>query len=305
MSQLFIHQYLNDLSELTRASGTRRETVVREAFKTLLKGWGQSQSLIFVPEYEYQPPNQNRRYIDGALVDHDRLPLGFWEAKDEKDNLDAEIEAKFRKGYPQDNIIFEDSREAILIQNRQEIVRCSVDQIEGLNDLLHKFFNYESEARRRFRRAVDQFKDDLPEVLLTLRKMIDGAYVRNDTFKKSFGQFLRHARNTIHPSVNEEDVREMLIQHVLTEDIFSKVFDQDEFHRNNNVARELYKLEATFFTGDVKWKTLNQLSSYYAAIHSAAAAIRSHHEKQTFLKTIYQNFYKVYNKKLADRLGVV
>jgi predicted helicase len=39
--------------------------------------------------------------------------------------------------------------------------------------------------------------------------------------------------------------------------------------------------------------------------HSAAAKIWSHHQKQTLLKVIYENFYKVYNKKLADRLGVV
>ena len=30
-----------------------------------------------------------------------------------------------------------------------------------------------------------------------------------------------------------------------------------------------------------------------------------HQEKQTFLKVIYENFYKVYNPKAADRLGVV
>ena len=47
------------------------------------------------------------------------------------------------------------------------------------------------------------------------------------------------------------------------------------------------------------------MRSYYAAIKSAAALVTSHHEKQTFLKIIYENFYKVYDKKTADRLGVV
>ncbi|MBS0475361.1 MAG: N-6 DNA methylase, partial [Proteobacteria bacterium] len=42
-----------------------------------------------------------------------------------------------------------------------------------------------------------------------------------------------------------------------------------------------------------------------AAIRAAAAQIGSHGEKQTFLKVIYENFYKVYNTKAADRLGVV
>jgi hypothetical protein len=50
-------------------------------------------------------------------------------------------------------------------------------------------------------------------------------------------KFLKLAHETINPAVTAEDVREMLIQHILTEEIFSKVFDEDDFHRNNNVAR--------------------------------------------------------------------
>jgi predicted helicase len=305
VSQVLIHRYLNDLSDLKRASGTHRETVVREAFKSLLKGWGRSRDLIFVPEYEISTVGKQRRYVDGALVDQSRLPLGFWEAKDEQDNLSDEIDAKFRRGYPQDNIIFEDSREAILIQNKKPIIRCDVHQVDVLEKLLKKFFLYESPLSTRFKKAVDQFKVDLPDVLETLRSMIDVSFDRNELFRRSAARFLIHAKSTIHPDVSAADVREMLIQHVLTEDIFSKVFGQDEFHRKNNIAQALYKLEATFFTGDVKWQTLNKLAPYYAAIHSAAAEIRNHHEKQTFLKVIYQNFYQVYNKKLADRLGVV
>ena len=82
----------------------------------------------------------------------------------------------------------------------------------------------------------------------------------------------------------------MLIQHILTEEIFSKAFDS-EFHRDNNIARELYKLEATFFTGGLKKSTLKGLEAYYAAIRAAAAQIGNHHEKQTFLKVTYENFY--------------
>jgi predicted helicase len=37
----------------------------------------------------------------------------------------------------------------------------------------------------------------------------------------------------------------------------------------------------------------------------AAALVTGHHEKQNFLKIIYENFYKIYDKKKADRLGVV
>ena len=102
MSQLLIQRYLNELQTLRRVSGTSRESVVREAFKTLLKDWGKSRDLIFIPQYEYQTLQKTRVYPDGALLHSLRVPLGYWEAKDEEDDLDAEIEKKFRKGYPQD-----------------------------------------------------------------------------------------------------------------------------------------------------------------------------------------------------------
>jgi hypothetical protein len=285
VSRLLIQHYLNELQTLRRVSGTARESVVSEAFKTLLKDWGKSRDLFFIPQYEYQTLQKKPVYPDGALVYELRVPLGYWEAKDEEDDLDEEIEKKFRKGYPQDNIIFEDSHEAILIQNRQEVIRCGVQDPAKLQNLLELFFSYERAEIEDFRKAVKQFKTDLPEVLKALRDMIETAESGNDNFRKAAIRFLKHAQET--------------------EEIFSQVFDDSNFHRQNNVAKELYALENTFFTGKVKHDTLAGLRSYYAAIKSAAALVTGHHEKQKFLKTIYENFYKVYDKKKADRLGVV
>jgi len=305
LSQLLIHQYLNQLQDLRKVSGTHRESVVREAFKDLLKGWARSYDLFFVPEYEIAAPTKERRYVDGALLHALRVPFGYWEAKDEKDDLDGEIAIKLRRGYPQDNIIFEDSTQAVLIQARKEIMRCEVDDVAGLEKLLRLFFGYTRPEIVQFRKAVEQFKTDLPAVLDELREMIEDAHTRNAKFRRAAAEFLRHAQETINPSLTAADVREMLIQHVLTEEIFTAVFPGTPFHQDNNVARELYKLEDTFFTGNTKYQTLKGLEPYYAAIRSAAAQIATHHEKQNFLKVIYEGFYRVYNPKAADRLGVV
>jgi hypothetical protein len=152
LSQLLVSKYLNELADLRRVSGTARESVVREAFKTLLKDWGKSRDLIFVPEYEYETLTKDRRYIDGALLHELRVPFGYWEAKDEKDDLDEEIDKKLRRGYPQDNIVFEDSREAVLIQNKQQVMRCEVEDGTQLEKLLGLFFGYEREEIADFRR---------------------------------------------------------------------------------------------------------------------------------------------------------
>lgn len=304
MSQLHIREYLNHLRDLRKVSGSATESVVREAFKDLLKAWGRSLDLTFVPEYSFHTPTKERRAVDGALLHALRVPLGYWEAKDEKDDLDAEIAYKFRRGYPQDNIIFEDSRRAVLIQHRKEVMRCDVEDVAQLEKLLKLFFGYERQEIAEFRSAVEQFKKDLPAVLEALRAMIAQAHRDNAAFREAATKFLAHAQEAINPSLTVADVREMLIQHILTEDIFARVFGEDDFHRQNNVAKQLYTLEAVFFTGDLKKRTLRALDSYYSAIRAAAARIGEHHEKQRFLKAIYENFYKVYNPKAADRLGV-
>ena len=305
MGQILINEYLRQLDVLKKVSGSQRETIVREAFKDLLKAWGRQLGLVFLAEYPLKTAFKTNITVDGALLHELRMPLGYWEAKDAQDDLDAEVVKKFTKGYPQDNTIFSDDVSCVLWQRRHEVLRCRVDDTAALEKLLKLFFGYERPEIASFRAAVEQFKTDLPAVLAALRSMIEQAHGSNARFREAEVQFLLHAQEAINPLLTGADVREMLIQHILTEEIFAKVFDDSDFHQKNNVARGLYALEGAFFTGALKKQTLKGLESYYAAIRAAAAQISSHSEKQTFLKVIYENFYKVYNTKAADRLGVV
>ena len=305
MSQILINDYLKQLDLIKKVSGSQRETIVREAFKDLLKAWGRQHDLVFLAEYPLKTATKSNITVDGALLHELRMPLGYWEAKDATDDLDEEIAKKFKRGYPQDNIVFSDDASVVLWQHRQEVMRCTVEDTTALEKLLKLFFGFERKEIADFRAAVEQFKSDLPTVLQALRDMIDRQETGNAAFRSAQARFLAHAQEAINPTLGEADVREMLIQHILTEEIFANVFNDSDFHRHNNVARELYALEGAFFTGALKKNTLKGLETYYAAIRAAAAQISSHGEKQTFLKVIYENFYKVYNTKAADRLGVV
>ena len=84
MSQLLIQHYLNQLADLRKVSGTHRESVVREAFKDLLKGYARSCDLVFIPEYEIETKTKERRYVDGVLLHALRMPFGYWEARTRK-----------------------------------------------------------------------------------------------------------------------------------------------------------------------------------------------------------------------------
>jgi predicted helicase len=305
MSIHSIHLYYAEVEKLKDYGGTKKETAIRNAFYNLLNDYARQRGLVMVAEVSIKTADGKTVTPDGTLKDSLRQDWGYWESKDEADDLDEEIEKKLAKGYPKDNILFEDSRIAVLIQNGEEILRCYMSDDNALHLLLTEFFSFERPEVTNFRKAIELFKQDIPKVTETIRKIITNAEVSNIAFIKASLDFLTLCRDSINPNVTREDVREMIIQHILTEDIFNTIFDETQFHRENNIARELEKVIATFFTGNIRREALRNIKHYYDAINAAAAGIADHHEKQKFLKVVYETFYKSYNPKAADRLGVV
>ena len=242
---------------------------------------------------------------DGAVKNLWGLDIGLWESKDEKDDIEAEIDAKIKKGYPLTNILFEDSSVAVLFQRGVEVNRCMARDADKLHEILTSFFTFKSETVYKFEEAIDKFKADIPFIVATLRVKIHESRETNRDFLEAQSIFLELCKAEINPDISLEDIREMMIQHILTSDIFNRIFDDPDFHRHNTIAAELEKLIGILFSRTERRNLLYSIEHYYEAINATAAAITDHHEKQKFLKVLYENFYKVYNPKAADRLGVV
>lgn len=305
MSEFSIRQYQNEVEKIIHFGGTKKETAIRNAFYNLLNEYAKQKGLMVVPEVTIKAANGKNVTPDGTLKDMLRQDWGYWESKDESDDIDEEIKKKFSKGYPKENIIFEDSQTAVLIQNGLEVQRVPMKDAEKLHLIITRFINFERPEVQQFRKAIELFKQDIPKVTETLRGIIIAQEKTNQEFIKSAQDFLALCHESINKEITQDDIREMIIQHILTEDVFNTIFDENQFHRENNVARELEKVIQTFFTGQTRRIALGAIQHYYQAINAAAAGIADHHEKQKFLKVIYETFYKSYNPKAADRLGVV
>ncbi len=298
-----IERYYERLRQLIDFGGSDNESNIRRAFENCLESYchDHRERLVLVPELG-TPAGV---VPDATVKDTLRMARGYWEAKDSHDVLDVEIERKLNKGYPQDNIIFEDSQTAVLIQDREVRMRVDMTRPGELHRLIRHFLDYELPEIEEFRKAQRQFKTDLPAVLENLRAAIDAAQEGNPAYRAAADGFLDLCHESISKDVGPEDVREMLLQHILTKDIFRKVFDEVQFHQENNIAKRLDDLERTFFTGDIQREALGRLHSYYGAIGRAADEIADYAEKQQFIKALYEDFYKAYNPAAADRLGVV
>jgi len=300
-----IQNYYRKLDDLRRIAGASNEGALRSAFQTLLETIGSEHQLILYNEYPFKAPNGASLRADGVLMDSLRQIHGWWEAKDEKDDLNKEIEAKLAKGYPRDNIIFEDTRTAVLMQNGEQAMTCSVNDAAQLQRLLNSFFDYESPEVASFRLARAKFLTELPQVAAALTELLSAARRDNAHFRQQSDTFLQLCKRSIGERVTAQNVDEMLIQHILTDQIFRAVFPDSRFHAENHLARAIGELENSFFRGETRVLLLKRLEPYFAAIRQSAARTQTSADKQDFLKHIYEDFYSAYNPKDADKLGVV
>jgi predicted helicase len=305
MSKILINQYYTTLDRALQFGKSHNEDAIKSYFWILLNEYAHKNNYEVVREVFCMGTRGHKVKPDGILKNLWGLDVGYWESKDEKDEIDDEIDAKIKKGYPLTNTLFEDSQTAVLFQRGEEVMRASVRDADKLHGIITAFISYKNEAVYKFEDAIEKFKQDIPVILDTLRKRIEEAGAKNDTFIKERDKFLELCKKEINPEIALADIREMMIQHILTSDIFNKIFDDPEFHRHNTIAAELEKLIGALFTYNDRRNLLAVIEHYYEAINATAAAIADHHERQKFLKVLYENFYKVYNPKAADRLGVI
>jgi predicted helicase len=304
---LDIERYYAKLDRLMDRGQSRNEGTIAPAFAALLDTYCEPYRYELTQQISDTTKHGNSIRFDGVIRDAIAGDCGYWEAKDPKDNLDQEIAKKFATGYPDDNILFENSQTAVLFQRSVEVMRVEMADSAALDRCLKQFLSYEKPEVAEFRQAIAAFSADLPRIVKVLQTAIEDQEnpPKNIKFVDLRDQFLEICKTSINPQVTQADVHEILIQHILSEDIFLNIFGEVQFHQENNISQQVQGVVASFFKGQLRHEVRDSIEHYYAAIRNRAAAITNHHEKQEFLKLIYENFYQAYNPKAADRLGIV
>lgn len=301
-----VKAYYDELHQYGQLS-MDHEGAVKKPFEDLLTKCGKKTrpQLTFVGEYPVQRARSFVR-VDGAMVDTYHLAHGYWEAKDERDDLDREVARKIDKGYPTDNIIFQAPERAILYQAGSKILDLDISRPEPLVKIVTEFFEYKAPHIAEWEDAVRDFSDRIPELSAAVEKLIDQERKRNPAFVQSFNDFYALCRQAINPNLSEEAVERMLVQHLLTERIFRKIFNNPDFTRRNVIAVEIEKviseLTRRAFNRD---EFLSSLDRFYKAIERSAEETSSFSEKQAFLNTVYERFFQGYSPKEADTHGIV
>ncbi len=106
--------------------------------------------------------------------------------------------------YPLTNTIFEDSKTAILYQNKKRFsLTFKLHTPNDVSDLLHQFFTYVEPDIENFEEAVDEFKERIPEHAQALVNIIREEHKLNKKFKVAFSSFADLCRTSIDPQMDD------------------------------------------------------------------------------------------------------
>lgn len=148
-----------------------------------------------------------------------------------------------------------------------------------------------------YQEALDNFADDLDDIIQATKTAVDGAVAGNKEYATCEQKFLGMCRDVISTDMDEKDVRDMLVQHILTYRIFALVYGEHDFHHANVVARELESLKEVLGMSE---RRIN-----YDTMELIAESITDMEQRQEFLKKFYEVFYEKYDPAKADRDGIV
>ena len=174
-----------------------------------------------------------------------------------------------------------------------------------LHRLLLQFTGYTPPEVKEFQAALEKFTADIPQIAAHFVELIQQQHKENIGFQQEHNRFHETCKQTINKEITTHDIDEMLVQHVLTKELFGSIFNATDFVNSNNIGQQLETLVATFLSRAERMRLLSNIEHYYSTLSAHAKQIEDHHEKQKFLKAVYESFYKAYNPKMADRLGVV
>lgn len=167
------------------------------------------------------------------------------------------------------------------------------DTIVEIDEKIHTAFDEFS----KYKEAFDEFAENLEKIIHKTKIMIQKAISGNKKYAIEANKFLKICQEVINEKMELKDIEDMLIQHILTYRIFAMVYDDQDFHHTNTVAKSLEKLKNML--------NLPADKIDYYTIELVAESIIDVDQRQEFLKKIYETFYHKYDPAKAEKDGIV
>ena len=151
----------------------------------------------------------------------------------------------------------------------------------------------------------DKWAEDVARIaqaqITRITAIVDDA---NPRLRKEFDHFVEGLRGNLNDSITEQDAISMLSQHLITAPVFSALFSEYDFAKQNPVSQVMQRMVDALSDHNVESET-DSLADFYQSVQRRAEAVNSASGKQQVVKDLYETFFQTAFKKQSEALGIV
>lgn len=152
----------------------------------------------------------------------------------------------------------------------------------------------------------EDWANDIAKIAMTHIDRITGILENpeNITERETFEEFALELRDDLNNSITDEEIIEMLAQHIITKPVFDALFDKYSFTKHNPMSKAMQKVldKLQEHRLDKEAKTLHD---FYESVKIRAEGIQSAEGKQRIVVELYDKFFRNAFPKMTERLGIV
>jgi predicted helicase len=126
----------------------------------------------------------------------------------------------------------------------------------------------------------------------------------NEKEVSAFNAFAEELRDDLNDSITNEEVIEMLAQHLITKPVFDALFKEYSFASNNPVSQAMQNVLEVLQEHRLD-KEADTLEKFYASVQMRAEGIDSADGKQKIVVELYDKFFRNAFPRMTERLGIV
>lgn len=134
----------------------------------------------------------------------------------------------------------------------------------------------------------------------------------NETSRKAFESFKKELKATLNGDLSDDEIVEMLGQHVVTQPILDALFTiRDdagniiyEFSKHNPIARAMTAMVDSLDKDGMR-TAASSLKDFYESVQIRMRNVKTADERQTVIKDLFEKFFKKAFPKQQEKFGIV
>ena len=122
--------------------------------------------------------------------------------------------------------------------------------------------------------------------------------------KQAFYRFAKILRDDLNDQISDDEIIEMLAQHLITRPVFEALFEDYEFSQHNPMSRAMQQVLDILEQENLD-KESSTLQGFYDSVKLRAEGITSAKGKQKIIVELYDKFFRNAFPRMTERLGIV